>query len=167
MTSHVHLIIGRRGRENLSFMNDTFQSIVKDKPDEELLLMVYQFDQWDVAMLHSVEVELKRRNILPANIEERRQQIIKEEDERLSKGTAASIGGQIFGWLGVAGLFGLIIGYNYSFSKVYSIYTRKKYYRYDEDSRDNGRYIFYTSVIVHSLGVCYILYTAFFSKYRI
>lgn len=148
-------------------MNDTFQGIVKDKADEELLLMVYQFDQWDVAMLHAVEVELKQRNILPTDVDVRRQQMIKEENERLSKGTAASIGGQVFGWLGVAGLFGLIIGYNYSFSKVYSIYTRKKYYQYDEDSRDNGQYIFYTSVIVHTLVICYILYTTFFSRYKI
>ncbi len=147
-------------------MNDTFQSIVKDKSDKELLSMVYQFDHWDIAMLHAVEVELRLRNILPVDVEERRQQLVKEEDERLSKGTAASIGGQLFGWLGVLGLFGLIIGYNYSFSKVRSVYTGKKYYQYDEDSRDNGRYIFYTSVIVHSLGICYVLYAAFFSKYK-
>lgn len=147
-------------------MNDTFQSIVKDKTDEELLLTVYQFDQWDVAMLQVVEAELRLRNILPPDVEERRLEIVKEEDKKLSKGTAASIGGQIFGWLGVLGLFGLIIGYNYSFSKVRSTYTGKKYYQYDEDSRDNGRYIFYTSLIVQSIGICYVLYAAFLSKYK-
>ncbi len=119
--------------------------------------MVYQFDEWDVEMLKAVEIELEIRNSLPADVGTRRQQVINNEDELLSKGKEASIGGQILGWIGVLGLLGIIIGYNYAFSRVRSKYTGKKYYEYEVASRENGSYIFYTSVVVFIISTFYVL----------
>ncbi len=105
-------------------------------------------------MLKAVENELEIRNALPADVGIRRQEVINNEDEFLSKGKEASIGGQILGWIGV---LGIIIGYNYAFSRVRSKYTGKKYYEYDVASRENGTYIFYTSVIVFIISTFYLL----------
>ena len=140
-------------------MENKFQSIVKEKPNEELLVMVYQFDQWDSEMLIAVEEELKLRQILPDDIVKHKQEIIDNELSELSKGKEASLAGQIFGWLGVLGVLGLIIGYNYAFSKTKSKYTGEKFYKYDESSRDNGTYIFYTSLIAFILYFFYKLIT--------
>ncbi len=85
------------------------------------------------------------------------QQVINNEGELLSKGKEASIGGQILGWIGVLGLLGIIIGYNYAFSRVRSKYTGKKYYEYEVASRENGSYIFYTSVVVFIISTFYVL----------
>ncbi len=85
------------------------------------------------------------------------QGVINNEDELLSKGKEASIGGQILGWIGVLGLLGIIIGYNYAFSRVRSKYTGKKYYEYEVASRENGSYIFYTSVVVFIISTFYVL----------
>lgn len=148
-------------------MQHHFENIVKEKSDEELLVIVYQFDLWDTGMLKTVGDELRTRGILPGDVAARRQQMVEDEDEKLLNGTAASIGGQIFGWLGVLGLFGLIIGYNYSFSKVRSRFTGKQYYQYDHDSRDNGKYIFYTSLIACSIEILYTFYSIFLSKYSV
>jgi hypothetical protein len=138
-------------------MSNKFQPIVQEKSNEELLSMVYQFAEWDPEMLNAVEAELQKRNLLPDDIAVRKQQLIESEDIALSQGEEASIAGQIFGWLGVLGLIGLIIGYNYTFSKVRSKYTQKEYYKYDNDSRDNGRHIFYTSLTVFIFSILYIV----------
>lgn len=138
-------------------MTNKFQPIVQQKSNEELLTMVYQFAEWDPQMLEAVEGELQIRNLLPEDIAIRKQTLIEEEDAELSQGTAASFGGQLFGWLGVLGLIGLIIGYNYTFGKVRSKYTQKVYYKYDADSRDNGKHIFYVSLIICIFSVFYLL----------
>jgi len=140
-------------------MDNNFDPIVKEKPNAELLKMVYQFDQWDAKMLAAVEKELQQRNMLPNDIAERKAKLVEEEEARLSQGKPATIGGQIFGWLGVFGVFGLIIGYNYAFSKVRSSYTGKKYYRYNKDARDNGNYIFYTCLAALIIAVFYKIVT--------
>ena len=137
-------------------MTNKCQTIVQEKANKELLTMVYQFAEWDPEMLEAVEAELQKRNILPDDIVNRKQALIESEDIKLSHGEEASVAGQFFGWLGVLGLIGLIIRYNYTFSKVRSKYTQKEYYKYDKDSRDNGRYIFYTSLTVFILSVFYL-----------
>ena len=137
-------------------MPNKFQTNVQEKANKELLAMVYQFAEWDPEMLDAVEAELQKRNILPDDISTRKQALIEGEDIKLSHGEEASVAGQIFGWIGVLGLIGLIIGYNYTFSKVRSKYTQKEYYKYDKDSRDNGRHIFYTSLTVLILSVFYV-----------
>jgi hypothetical protein len=129
-------------------MENRFQPIIEVKTSEELLTMVYQFTEWDPEMLQAVENELQKRQQLPDDVAIRKQEIINNEHLELSKGKAASIGGQILGWLAVLGLIGLIIGYNYAYSKTRSKYTQKKYFTYDEDTRDNGRYIFYTGLAI-------------------
>jgi hypothetical protein len=115
-------------------MPNRFQSIIQQKSSDELLEMVYQFTEWDPEMLDGVETELQKRNLLPTDITSRKQKLIADEDQALSNGLQASLTGQIVGWLGVLGLIGLIIGYNYTFSKVRSKYTKKVYYKYDKDS---------------------------------
>ena len=137
-------------------MDNRFQPIVSAKPNEELLTMVYQFTEWDPEMLEAVEVELEKRNILPADLAIRKQELIQQEDEELSRGEEASQAGLFFGWLLVLGLIGLYIGYNYTFSKTRSKYTQKEYYKYEPRSRENGKYIFYTSLAALILGSLYV-----------
>ena len=110
--------------------NDFGEFRLTEKTNDELLTMVYQFDLWSPQMLQAVETELQSRNILPGDIQQRRQDAIKTEDEILSKRKQASLIGQIFGWIGILGLLGLVIGYNYYYSKTTSKYTKKTYYTY-------------------------------------
>ena len=125
---------------------DNLTTIVLQKTDEELLKMVYDFESWSPEMLNVTEAELKRRNILPADIALKKQERIDDEDARLSEGKEGSVLGLIIGWLGVLGLLGLIIGYNYSFSKTRSKYTGKIYFKFDKSTREVGNYIFYISI---------------------
>lgn len=136
-------------------MDNKFTSIVHEKTSEELLTIVYQFDQWDSEMLQAVEKELLQRQLLPEDISIRKQEMIEKETLDMEQGKQASLAGQILGWFGVLGLLGICIGYNYAFSKTRSKYTGKKYYKYDEPSRENGTYIFYTSL---TILILYILY---------
>lgn len=136
-------------------MENRFSEIVKNKTSEELLEMVYQFHVWDNLMLVEVEKELSQRQLLPNDIKILKQELIVAEQEKLAKGKEASLAGQIFGWLGVLGLVGLVIGYNYAFSKNKSKYTGEVFYKYDEASRQNGSYIFYTSL---SIFILYFFY---------
>ncbi|MBC7510700.1 MAG: hypothetical protein H7320_18430 [Ferruginibacter sp.] len=66
---------------------------------------------------------------------------MKRKLQTWSKGKQPRLQDKFFGWLGVPGFIGLIIGYNYAFSKTKSKYTGKRYYTYDEPSRDNGTFI--------------------------
>jgi hypothetical protein len=140
-------------------MSNQFKETLLPKSSDDLLTMVYGFDEWSPEMLAAVEAELAERKILPDDISVRKQQAINEEDELLQKGTAASLGGQVFGWIFVLGLLGLYIGYNYAFSKVRSKYTGKKYFEYDEPSREVGSYIFYTGIAVLILSFLYAVVT--------
>ncbi len=140
-------------------MSDQFKETVKLKSNDELLQMVYEFDEWNPQMLIAVETELSERKLLPDDIAIRKQQAIIEEDEFLSKGKEASLGGQIIGWVLVLGLIGLYIGYNYAYAKVRSKYTGKRYFEYDEPSREVGSYIFYTSIVAFVLGFMYVIVT--------
>lgn len=139
-------------------MANRFQQAVSEKSDEELLEMVYQFADWDTEMLAAVEAELESRKLLPDDISIRKQELIEEEDAVLSKGREASFAGQLFGWIGILGIIGLIIGYHYSFTKVRSKYTQKVYYKYDADSRDNGSYIFYVALLVFIASIVYTIF---------
>jgi hypothetical protein len=136
-------------------MENKFTSIAKAKSDEELLEMVYQFDLWDDEMLQQVEDELEFRNILPQDIQFRKQELIKKEDLRLSKGKEASTSGQILGWIGIFGILGLLIGYTYCYSKTKSVYTGKEYFTYNEESREIGTFIFIISITTHALFLIY------------
>ena len=140
-------------------MNDQFKETVHLKSNDELLKMVYEFDEWSPEMLLTVEAELSDRKLLPVDIGARKQQAITEEEELLRTGTEASLGGQIFGWIFVLGLIGLYIGYNYAYAKVRSKYTGKKYFEYDQASREVGSYIFYTSIVAFVLGFMYVIVT--------
>ncbi len=143
----------------ISPMESNFQDIVKKKQGKELLTMVYQFDEWSPGMLKAVEEELERRQMLPTDLAIRKKEAITSELEMLAKGKPASLIGQVIGWICVLGLLGLAIGYYYSFSKVKSKYTGQKFYKYDVASRDNGNYIFYTSIGVLVLFLLYKIVT--------
>ncbi|HKO80026.1 MAG TPA: hypothetical protein VJU78_06520 [Chitinophagaceae bacterium] len=121
--------------------------------------MVYQFDKWDLEMLNAVERELEQRRILPNDIIDRKRQLIDAEDRVLSRGKEASVGGQIFGWVFVFGFLGLIIGYNYRYSKIRSKYTGKLYYEFEEPARKNGSYMLYTSIAGVAIAFFYAIVT--------
>ena len=123
-----------------------FDEIVGIKTNDELLKMAYEFDEWSPDMLKTVEVELSKRNILPADINERKWQLVQKEDKLLAAGRDASTLGLIVGWVTVLGLLGIYMGYRYTFSKTKSRYTNKEYFTYNESSRKNGAYLFYTAV---------------------
>jgi hypothetical protein len=146
-------------KTNYLNMSNQFKETVQLKSKDELLKMVYEFDEWSPDMLLAVETELSERKMLPDDIGVRKQQVIIEEDELLSQGKPASLAGQIFGWVFVLGLIGLYIGYNYAYAKVKSKYTGKKYLEYDEASREVGSYIFYASIAALILGFIYAVVT--------
>ena len=123
-----------------------FDEIVGIKTNDELLKMAYEFDEWSPDMLKTVEVELSKRNILSADINEKKWQLVQKEDKLLAAGRDASTLGLIVGWVTVLGLLGIYMGYRYTFSKTKSRYTNKEYFTYNESSRKNGSYLFYTAI---------------------
>lgn len=136
-----------------------FDETVQNKPDAELLKMVYEFDLWSSEMLSAVERELSKREILPADLATYKQEKIEKEDMELSKGKEASLAGQIIGWLTCFGLLGIAIGYNYAFSKVKGKYSAEQYFKYNENSRKNGKNLFYASTLLSALAILYKIIT--------
>lgn len=136
-------------------MINNFHETVKDKSNDELLKMVYQFDLWSLEMLEAIKHELAKRDILPNDINAKKHQLAEIEEARLQKGKEASVSGQIVGWLTVFGLLGIFIGYHYGFSKVHSKYSGKQYFRYDESCRKNGTYLFYISICLSVIAIFY------------
>ena len=132
-----------------------FIEIANEKSDNDLLSIVYEFDQWSPEMLEAVESELSKREILPTDINTRRQELIEIEDMELSKGKEASVLWLIVGWLTVFGFLGIYIGYNFSYSKIKSKYTNISYFEYNEKSREYGSYLFNTSLLCLLLGIIY------------
>ncbi len=94
---------------------------------------------------------MQRRGILPEEIKLRKAALIEREDAVLSEGRESDWAGRVLGWAGIFGLLGIIIGYHHTFGKVMSKYTGKEYFKYNEQSRENGRYTFYIAVILHTL----------------
>lgn len=129
-------------------MENNFKDIIDHHSNEELLTIVYQFDQWDTEMLVAVEAELKERNIFPDDITTKKNALIEKEDAFLSIGKEATFPQQFLGWIGVFGILGLIIGNHLAFAKTVSKYTGKEYFKYDEPSRESGRYIYYISITI-------------------
>ena len=82
------------------------------------------------------------------DLEEKRDRIIAKEEELLSEGKEATFPQQFLGWIGILGVLGIIIGYELSFAKVKSKFTDKEYFKYDENSRESGRYMFYISIAI-------------------
>ncbi len=136
-------------------MENRFRETVMEYPDGQLLYMTQTPDQWEPALLLAAEEELQQRNLLPDEMLIRRAQLIAKEEESLAEGKEATLLQQFFGWLGIFGLLGIIIGYDLYFSKAESLYTGKLYHEYDSESRENGRYIFFTSIITHSLFIIF------------
>ena len=129
-------------------MDNEFRDMVVHYSNDELITMVYQFDQWDTAMLAAVEAELNERNILPTDIELKRNKLIEKEDEYLSIGKEATFPQQFLGWIGIFGILGIIIGNHLAFAKTVSKYTGKEYFKYDDASRESGRYMYYISITI-------------------
>jgi hypothetical protein len=133
------------------------KSMVQLKSDNELLEMVYQVDKWNPEMLKQVELELKHRNIFPAALDEEFKKLIEQERLVLSAGKNASPFGLIIGWISVLGVLGILIGYNYTYSKVKSKYTNEIFFEYNDKSRSNGRLLFNTSLVLTILFIIYRL----------
>ncbi len=129
-------------------MENNFDEIALQYSDEELLIMVYQFDNWDDEMLSAIQKQLLVRNILPTDITEKRNEIINKEAEALSEGKAATFSQQFLGWIGILGVLGVIIGYELAFAKTKSKFTDKEYFKYDDTSRESGRYMYYLSLAI-------------------
>ena len=70
-------------------MTGTIKDIAQNKSDHELLKMVYEIDEWSPEMLTAVEMELSKRNILPNDIGQRKQQLIEVEETNLAGGWKA------------------------------------------------------------------------------
>ena len=136
---------------------EQFTAIVKKKTNPELLKMVYEFTVWSPEMLQAVQNELERRDALPKDIDEKKQELIRKEDEELSTGKEASAMGVIAGWICVTGLLGIYIGYQYGYSKRRSVYTQKVYYTYNESSRKNGQTLFFASTILSVVAIIYTI----------
>ncbi len=136
-------------------MDNDFSNLVVHYSSDELLTMVYQFEQWEKEMMAAVQNELAARNLLPADISERSNKVIEREDEILSEGKEATFAQQFLGWIGVLGILGLIIGYELAFAKITSSFTDKEYFKYDEQSRESGRYMYYISLAVIILFFIY------------
>lgn len=136
-------------------MDNNYQDIVAGYKDEELLLIVYQFDQWDTGMSIAVENELKLRNILPDDLQLKKNTLIQKEHDFLLIGKEATFSQQFLGWIGIVGILGIIIGYELYFSKIKSRYTDTEYFKYNEESRESGRFIFYLSM---AFTVCFLAY---------
>lgn len=47
---------------------NNFTESVQSKSNDELLQMVYEFDEWNSEMLKAVELELDQRKILPDDL---------------------------------------------------------------------------------------------------
>lgn len=136
-------------------MDNNYQDIVAGYKDEELLLIVYQFDQWDTGMSIAVENELKLRNILPDDLQLKKNTLTQKEHDFLLIGKEATFSQQFLGWIGIVGILGIIIGYELYFSKIKSRYTDTEYFKYNEESRESGRFIFYLSM---AFTVCFLAY---------
>lgn len=137
-------------------MND-FSESLQNKSDDELLKIVYEFDQWSPDMLSATEKELSKRGVLPDDIAARKKELSDAEDEELSRGREASTAGLVIGWICAPGLIGLVIGYNYAFSKKRNRYTGQTYFKYDKKSRNNGAILFYTSLALFIFITLYAL----------
>ena len=139
-----------------------FLDTIKDKTDKELIKMVYDFNSWNPEMLSAVEQELNKRNILPTDLKEKKENLTIEENIELTKGKQAGLLGQVVGWLTVFGFLGIFMGYNYAYSKERSKYTDKIYFKYNESSRENGRYLFFTALVMSSFALFYKLFVKSF-----
>jgi hypothetical protein len=125
--------------------------------DKQLLRIVYEFAEWDEEMQTAVQHELSMRNLLPDDVAARKAQVIERDDAILSEGKAATFPQMFLGWIGILGLLGLIIGYQLAFAKVTSVYTGKEYFKYDDDSRENGKFMFYITITLAGLWILYKL----------
>lgn len=138
-------------------MQNEYESIVKNKNDDELLAMVYTLDMWNPSMMNAIQQELKKRGILPDDIAEQKKNIIEKEHEQLLVGKNASFLGLFVGFCGVLGIIGMLVGAHYYFSKTQSIYTQNIYYTFNEDSRYAGKLMLLISTIVSILAFMYLL----------
>ncbi len=150
--------------ENYQLMINDFTEIIKQYSNEDLLQMVYQFEQWDSEMLAAVEAELMVKNIFPEDISIVKMALIEKEDRILSEGKEATFSQQFLGWIGVFGILGLIIGYELAFAKTKGKYTGKEYLKYDEASRENGRYMYYISITIIT-AFCLYKFANFMERY--
>jgi hypothetical protein len=136
-----------------------FAAIARTKTNAELLTMVYELHAWSPEMLQAIEAELAARNILPVELEARKQAMIDTMDAQLSMGKPASLAGQIIGWAAVLffGIIGFAIAYNYMYSKQKNLVTRKRYFIYNKASREMGMYMLYGSIAAFIIGVVYVV----------
>lgn len=134
-----------------------FTESLKTKSDQELLEMVSQKD-WSDEMMTAVEQELAARNLLPADLQEKRKAASLAEEERLSAGKEASTLGVVLGWMFSLGLLGFFVGVHYYFSKAYHSVTGNKYYKYNESSRKMGLYMMCVSGTVVTISLLIVLF---------
>ncbi len=145
-------------------MSNYYIESVTQQSDEELLKLVYQVEQLDKEMLDAVETELAVRNLLPEDLIIVKQSFIDKENLQLSEGKAATFPQQFLGWIGVVGILGLIIGYELAFAKTKSRYSDKEYFKYDETSRESGRYMYYISITI-IIAFCLYKIANFIERY--
>ncbi len=145
-------------------MEDTLASTLINYTDDELIKIVYQFYEWDADMLVAVQNKLILRGKLSEDIISKKNMEIVKEDAFLSQGKEASFSQQFLGWIGIVDVLGIIIGYELYFSKIKSHFTTQKYFKYNEDSRESGWYMFYTS-LAFMIGFFVYKFANFIERY--
>ena len=126
---------------------------VKSKSNEELLVMVFQIDEWSPEMNKLVENELKYRNIFPIDHAEKINALIETEREELELGKPASLYGKVIACMLIFGLGGIFIGHGYANSKIKSKYSDHFFYKYDKHTREFGNTIYYLSIAATITGL--------------
>lgn len=135
---------------------EDFLETISSYSDADLFAIINSPGTYDEKAVIASENELEKRNLLPEEFIIRRNNLIFDEDERLSEGKPASSLQNFFGWLGIVAVLGIVIGYTLYYGKTKSIFTGKEYHTYNEESRENGRYMFYFSLILHAVFILYM-----------
>jgi hypothetical protein len=137
--------------------NELVESILM-KRDSELIEMLFEFGKWNSSVIKLVREELIKRGSYPSDYDEKLKIITNKEHELLSQGKPASMLGKIISCISVFGLLGIFMGYQYMNAKEKSIYDGTEFFKYNSNTREFGKYIFYISISIVVLG--------FYSKIR-
>jgi hypothetical protein len=132
--------------------NELVKSILM-KSDSELIEMLFEFGKWNSSVIKLVSEELIKRGSYPSDYDEKLKNLTNKEHELLSQGKPASILGKIISCISVFGLLGIYMGYQYMNAKEKSIYDGTQFFKYNSNTREFGKYIFYISISLLVLGL--------------
>jgi hypothetical protein len=132
--------------------NELVESILM-KRDSELIEMLFEFGKWNSSVIKLVSEELKKRGSYPSDYDEKLKNLTNKEHEILSQGKPASMLWKIISCISVFGLLGIYLGYQYMNAKEKSVYDGTEFFKYNTNTREFGKYIFYISISLVVLGL--------------